>query len=204
MNHEWTLNWRRSTVPREAPAVEQGVVADIAAIGVIGGGQLSRIFGLRADDKKRLERKGKLIRHDLQKNRHTIPIYTAACSQSYWLRYDVANVIQCMLFFNLYQIFPQADILPAPSPFTGMLRVRGKLFYVYVVRGGIDDLLRYLKHVRFTDRLLLVTETLVHLKPLDAFAPSLNVRVATDDDLKQGAGFYHFSDGHWIKETNHG
>lgn len=201
MEHEWNLSWKRAT-PCAPLENEQGIVVDIASIGVIGGGQLSRIFGLRSDDKKRLERKGSLIRHDFQKNHHTIPVYTAAGPTSYWLRYGVADVLQRMLFFNLYQAFPQVEILSAPSPFTGMLRIRGKLFYVYVLRGKIDDLLRYVKYVRFTGRLLLVAESLAHLKPLDAWAPSLNARVTTDDDLKQGAGFYHFSEGLWIKESN--
>lgn len=220
LSHDWALYWKRvynrgnPNVNGESP-VEQKALQALGAVGAIGGSQLSRLFLKRDKNKlKRMIRQQKIIRHEIKKNRQSIPIYTLGpggarmanvpnYEENYWVTYQTEDVLKRLLFFQLYDKFPKAQIVPAPSPFVGAVSFKGNLFYVYVVRGDMQDMLTYLKWRTFNERMLIVTESLSHLQPLNAFAPDLKVRVTTDQDLRGGLEnlFYRWADGYWLKEN---
>ena len=75
LSHVWSLHWTRipSNIKRsefvngESPKERKALEA-LAAVGLIGGAQLSRLFSL---DKKRLKRmviEKKIVRHELHRN----------------------------------------------------------------------------------------------------------------------------------------
>jgi len=222
LSHDWNLVWKRlSSVspprliggsPKEIRAAKA-----IASIGAIGGVQLSRIFFNR--DRKRGPRMAKtyrLVRHEIIKGKQPIPIYTlgpngaimAGLSDyevNYWVTYRVEDVLKRLLFFQLYDKFPDAPpILPAPPPFIGTILFQEKPLYVYVVRGKIEDLLMYLKWHSLRERMIIITESLHHLEPFNMFASELKVRVTTDLDLKGDFDelFYQWTENGWMKEKD--
>lgn len=191
--HCWSLSWRRHVACAHTKfygeSSRQQSIEAIASIGVIGGTQISHLFHLDKHHKKQMEQRSKLVRHNIKKNNHDIPIYTVGPGQSGlgeyhdWMRYDEADVIKRLLFFKLYATFSRAEIIPAPAPFIGAIHLQDKQFYVYVVRGGIQDLLRYLKWRASGERVLIVTESLTQLTPLIPFVDDLKARVTTDESL---------------------
>ncbi|MQM40443.1 hypothetical protein KBTX_04500 [wastewater metagenome] len=61
----------------------------------------------------------------------------------------------------------------------------------------------YLKWKPFTERILIVTESLNHLQPLRIYTQDIMLRVTTDDDLKGefDSLFYRLEAGGWKKES---
>jgi len=175
--HEWNLHWTRvpSNIKRsdyingESPKERKALEA-LAAVGIIEGAQLFRLFSL---DKKRLKRmvvEKKIVRHELKRNIQVIPIFTLGingaviadlydCYESnYWVAYKIEEVLKRLLFFQLLQHFPESTVLPVQDPFSGAIQFQGKPIYVYVVRGDVNDLLMYLKWKgkHFNNRALLL------------------------------------------------
>jgi hypothetical protein len=224
ISHDWSLDWRRIFRHESAGIIratkeETRALKALGAVGVIGSLQLSRFFSANTrKTKKRLSRmvnEQKLVRHEIKRNKHKIPIYTlgskgarvaniADYEENYWVSYKPEDVLKSLLFFQLYEKFPGAEILPAPKPFVGAISFRDRLFYVYAVRGDLQDLLMYLKWKPFPERILVITESLNHLDPLNAYAPDLKIRAITDADLKGSFQdlFYMWDDG-WKKEADH-
>ncbi|MFD1362752.1 hypothetical protein [Lentibacillus salinarum] len=216
--HDWNLNWQRQ--PRfnrpaylgNSPKEEQAVKA-AATTGIIGGQQLSRYINVDKSKKKKMAKEGKLIRHEIHQGKKNIPIFTLGPTGAemikltdyeggYWAQYDVPDVLQRLLFFELYHKFPKANMLPAPAPFVGAIQYKSHLMYVYVVRGDIQDLLMQLKWKPFTERMLIVTESLNHLQPLNIYAPDIKARVTTDEDLQGDfKDLFYKWDGGWVKEN---
>lgn len=219
--HDWTLHWKRDysrgwAVKGESP-IEQKALQALGAVGIIGGFQLLRLFLKRDKNRRRkIVQEKKIIRHEVQKGNQCIPIYTlgingaAMASMSdykpnYWVNYTIEDVLKRLLFFQLYEKFPDAHIVPAPAPFVGAVSFKSNLLYVYVVRGDMTDLLMHLKWNRFAERLIIVTESLNHLQPLNVYASDLKIRVTTDDDLRGDfQNLFYFWDGNdndWVKEN---
>lgn len=221
LSHDWTLCWKRvygrgnPYVNGESPR-EQKALQALGAVGVIGSSQLMRLFLNRDKNRrKRMVREKKLVRHEIRRNNQSIPIYTlgpngapiakvSEYEDNYWVTYKVEDVLKRLLFFQLYAKFPKARIVPAPSPFVGAISFKSNLFYVYVIRGDMQDLLVHLKWHPFTERMIILTESLNHLQPLNAFAPDLKVRVTTDQDLRGDLrNLFYFWDGNdWVKENH--
>lgn len=205
LSHEWSLHWSRipSNMKRsdcfngESPKERKALEA-LAAVGLIGGAQLSRIFSLHKKRLKRMVIEKKIVRHEFHRNKQVIPIYTLGingavvaglndCYESnYWVEYKPEDVLKRLLFFQLFQHFPVSKVIPSQEPFSGVIQFQGKPIYVYVVRGDINDLLMYLKWSgkHFTERLIIITESIRHLQPLKVTAETLKVRVAVDADLR--------------------
>ncbi len=205
LSQEWSMHWTRipSNIKRsdfvkgESPKERKALEA-LAAVGLIGGTQLSWLFSL---DKKRLKRmvaENKIVRHEIHRNKHVIPIFTLGingavvagleCYESnYWVEYKTEDVLKRILFFQLFQHFPEAKVIPIQEPFSGVIQFQGRPIYVYVVRGDINDLLMYLKWSgkHFNERLIIITESFRHLQPLKVNAKTLKVRVAVDLDLQE-------------------
>ena len=211
LSHEWSLHWTRipSNIKRSAfvngeSPKERKALEALAAVGLIGGTQLSRLFNL---DKKRLIRmvaEKKIVRHEIHRNKQVIPIYTLGINGAviaglnegyegnYWVEYKIEDVLKRILFFQLYKHFPESKVLPTQEPFSGAIKFQGKRFYVYVVRGEVNDLLMYFKWSgkKFNERLIIITESIRHLQPFKEIAETLKVRVAVDVDLLDDIGDY--------------
>lgn len=205
LSHEWSLYWTRitSNIKRSdfingESQKERKALEAIAAVGVIGGAQLYRIFSI---DKKRLKRmvvERKIVRHEIHRNKQVVPIYTLGINgaviaglndcyvSNYWVEFKTEDVLKRLLFFQLHQHFPKSKVLPTQEPFSGVIQFQGRPIYVYVVRGDVDDLLMYLKWSgkHFNERLIIITELIRHLQPLKVTAETLKVRVAVDVDLR--------------------
>ncbi|MCZ2260645.1 hypothetical protein [Sporosarcina sp. G11-34] len=227
LSHEWNLHWTRipsnvrqsNYINGESPKERKALEA-LAAVGIIEGAQLIRLFSL---DKKRLKRmvtEKKIVRHELKRNIQAIPIFTlgingaviaglSECFEiNYWVEYKTEDVLKRLLFFQLFQHLPNARILPAQEPFSGLIQFQGKPIYVYVVRGDVNDLLMYLKWngKHFNERLILITESIQHLEWPKVSAEKLKLRVALDmdlrDDTKDLPKVFYFLDesGKFIRE----
>ncbi|ALX47719.1 hypothetical protein [Lentibacillus amyloliquefaciens] len=222
----WSLHWQRlpsnlKTIhyvndksPKECAALDA-----IAEVGIIGGRQLARIFRLPKKRQKQMVREQKIVRHEVHVNKQIIPVYTLGQTgavitdvpyePNYWVVYQIRDVLKRVLFFELYQYFHESTIMPAPEPFVGAIELNGKPFYIYVSRGDVQDLLMYLKWKgrSFSERLIVITESMKHIEPLKMYAEDMKLRVTTDQDLMAGKTeiqnvFYFLGQqGEFVKEA---
>lgn len=204
LSHEWNLHWTRipsnvrqsDYINGESPKERRALEA-LAAVGIIEGALLFRLFSL---DKKRFKRmvvEKKIVRHELIRNKQPIPIFTLGINgavigglkdsyeSNYWVEYKIEDVLKRLLFFQLFQHFTGSKALPTPEPFSGSIEFKGKPIYVYVVRGDVNDLLMYLKWKgkKFNERLIIITESLKHLESLKVIAEMFKLRVTLDINL---------------------
>lgn len=220
LEHDWKLNW--TTVPdhlrpykyvnNESPKERRALEA-LACIGVIGGLQLSRLFSLDKKRKKKMVLEKKLVRHDIQKNKQLIPVYTLGINgakavnvpgyeNNYWLAYGAEEMLKKLLFFQLYEWFPGSRISLAMKPFEGVIFYKNKPLYIYSAKGDLQDLMMFLKWKEFRERLIVMTESLKHLEGLRMYS-DLKVRVTKEQDLhskENDAIFYINSGTEWIRE----
>lgn len=205
LSHEWSLHWIRiaSNIQRsdyvngESPK-EQRALEALAAVGLIGGVQLFRLFSL---DKKRIKRmmaEKKIVRHEIHRNKQVLQVFTLGINgavigglndsyeSNYWVEYKTEDVLKRLLFFQLFQHFSNAKLLPTQEPFSGVIQFQGKPIYVYVVRGNVNDLLMYLKWngKHFNERLIIIAESIKHLQPLKVSVATLKLRIVLDEDLQ--------------------
>jgi len=205
LSHDWSLHWtcipsnikRSDFVNGESPKERKALEA-LAAIGVIGGAQLSRLFSLGKKRLKRMVSEKKIVRHEIHRNKQVIPIYTLGINgavvaglndsyeSNYWVEYKIEDVLKCLLFLQLFQHFPGSKVKVVPEPFNGAIEYKEKLFYIYVIRGDVNDLLMYLKWSgkSFNGRLIIITESIKHMQPLMMAIKKLRVRAIIDIDLK--------------------
>ena len=197
---------------------ENKALKALAAVDIIGGRQLSRLFAL---DKKRLRkmvREHKLVRHEMKLDKKTIPIYSLGevgatiakvhgYEVNYWVEYRVQDILKRILFFELLQLFPDSTILPAPEPFIGAINYNGTPLFIYVTRGDINDLLMFLKwqNKSFSDRIIVITESLENLHSLKLYIKNKRIRMTTDGELFQREGiqnlfFFLDDNGDFVKE----
>lgn len=228
LSRNWSLYWtilpsnfkRMEYFNGESPK-ELLALKALAAVGVISGQQLQRLFSL---DKKRLKSmviEQKIIRHELKVNHQVIPIYTLGANGAvmagidesyqlnYWISLRIEDVLKCLLFFQLYKQFRKtATVLvqPAPKPFTGAVTLNNRFFYVYVVRGETNDLGMFFKwNEHFDERVIILTESLRHLEPLKWHLSKLKIRMALDEDIFNDIEhiqnlFYFMEDGEFLRE----
>ncbi len=140
-----TINYINGESPKECAALDA-----LAKVGIIRGKQLARLFRLPKKRQKRMVKEQKIVRHEMHVNKQIIPIYTLGQTgaivtdvpyeANYWVKYQTKDVLKRLMFFELYQFFPGAVIIPAPQPFIAAIEWKGKPFYVYVCRGDIKDL----------------------------------------------------------------
>jgi len=205
LSHEWNLHWTRipsnvrasDYINGESPKERKALEA-LAAVGTIEGAQLFRLFSL---DKKRLKRmvlEKKIVRHELIRNKQVIPIFTLGINgavigglkdsydSNYWVEYKIEDVLKRLLFFRLFQHFPESQILPTQEPFLGAIQFMDNPIYVYVVRGNMSDLLMFLKWrgEQHNERFIIITESFHHLRPLVMINKKLKLRIALDFDLQ--------------------
>ncbi|GAB3051349.1 hypothetical protein [Virgibacillus ainsalahensis] len=205
LERPWELHWKRlpsnlrsiNYINNESPK-ECAALGAIAKVGIIGGRQLSRLFRLPKKRLKRMEREQKIVRHEMHVNKQIIPIYTLGQAgavitnvpyePNYWVEYQTKDVLKRVLFFELYYYFPDAKIIPTPEPFVGAIEFHGNPFYIYVSRGGIKDLIMYLKWKGspFAERMIVITESLKHIQPLVMHAKDMKLRTTTDQNLLAG------------------
>lgn len=226
LKHKWSLFWNRlpsNLRPMELIQCdskrEQKALHAIANIGVIGGRQLFHLFSIDKKRLKKMEREQKVVRHVIKKGNQIIPIFTlgptgsiitkhTAYEPNYWVEYHVEDVLKRLLYFRLYQFFPEASIVPTTEPFVGGMDIKGNPLYVYVVRGDTSDLLNYLKWRgnTFNGRLIIIAEDFKHIQPLVMYTKDIKMRLTSDNDLMQANSmrelFYFMSkEGEFIKEA---
>jgi hypothetical protein len=199
--HEWNLTWKRipSNAKYDRPVETQSkkekkALEAIASVGVIGGVQLKRLFNIDKQRLKRMVARKLIVQHELSRGNTVIPIYTIGkhgankvmpqYEENYWVKFNIEEVLKSLAFFQLYYLLEKASILPSPEPFIGTLRMNNNDFYVYVTRGNSEDLMMFLKWKSFSERIIIITETLNYLKPVEAFIQGLKVRVITDQELR--------------------
>ncbi|WP_067729872.1 hypothetical protein [Oceanobacillus damuensis] len=227
LSHDWKLHWKRipsninplGYINGESPK-ERKVLHALAAVGIIGGKQLSRLFSL---DKKRLRkmvREQKIIRHELKTGNRIITIYSLGTvgakiadahgyEVNYWVEYSVEDVLKRLLFFELYRHFESSLIQPAPEPFIAAISYQERPLFVYVGRGDMSDLMMFLKwqHKSFSERIIVISETIKYLDSLKPYLNNKKVRMTTDEELlceKRSIEdmFYYLNDtGDFVKEA---
>ena len=231
--HKWELEWRR--IPsREISKQRSGIVFEtnsrkerkaleaIASVGLIEGNQLHQIFGLKKTQIRRMESFGLIMKHFIRKNGQNVPFYTIGLASAekivpefvpnYWVEYRTDDVLNRFMFFRLFDLLKhqKANVGTAPKPFTGALELNGNLLYVYCTRGETKDLQMLLKWKPFTERMIIVTERIQHLKPLDLFLQDrkLKIRAITDEQLlMERPQFYTYQENEdkifeWILESS--
>ena len=220
LEHDWKLNWTRvpehikadKYVNGESPKERRALEA-LACIGVIGGLQLSRLFSLDKKRKKKMVAEKKLVRHDIQKNQQIIPVYTLGINgakaasipgyeNNYWLKYEMGDMLGKLLFFQLYEWFPGSRISPAVNPFEGVIFYKNKPLYIYSVKGNIQDLLVFLKWKEFSQRMIVITESLKHLEELLHYG-DIRIRAVLQQEARfsrERLDFYVKSGSEWAEE----
>lgn len=220
IEHNWTLNWTRVPehfkpdiqVNGESPK-ERRALEGLACIGVIGGLQLSRLFSLDKKQKKKMVLEKKLVRHDIQKNKQMIPVYTLGINgarltntpgyeNNYWLKYEVGDMLGKLLFFQLYEWFPDSRILLAVNPFEGVIFYKNKPIYIYSAKEDIQDLLVFLKWKEFSERMIVITESLKHVEGLLHY-DDIRIRAILQQEAhstRERLSFYIKSGSEWVEE----
>src|SRR4051812_16985714 len=231
--HKWELEWRR--IPsRELSKQRSGIVFEtnsrkekkaleaIASVGLIEGNQLQKIFKLKKTQIRRMESFKLIMKHFIRKSGQDVPFYTIGTASAekvfpgfvpnYWVEYRTEDVLNRFMFFRLFDLLKhqKANVGAAPKPFTGALELNGNPLYVYCTRGDTKDLQMLLKWKPFTDRMIIVTERIQHLKPLDIFLQDrkLKVRVITDEQLlRERPQFYTYKENEdkvfeWMLESS--
>ncbi len=227
--HSWEPNWTIVRSNAKYPNYRQieserenNILQAVAAIGLIGRAQLSRIFF--PDNNKRyvqqklknMVRTYKLIRHEINKNNNSIPVYTLGPASSealgieydvnYWLKYETKDVLKRLVFFQFYSNLKNqlpVKLYPAPIPYSGTIEMNNKMYFVYVARGNINDILNAFKWNEPKERVIIITESLIHIQPLNAFVSEIKTRVVLDRDLKEPFEkmFYKWEEGEWKNST---
>lgn len=230
LEKDWSVSWiilpsnfkRMKYFNGESPK-ELRAIKSLAAVGVISGKQLKELFGLDRKRIKLMTLEHKLVRHTLKSDKQTIPVYTLGANgavmagvadvykMNYWMAYKIEDILKRLLFFQLYKHFqnciPNASVQPSPKPFVGAIELDGKQFYVYVVCGNTNDFNMFLKwNETFSERIILLTESLRHLEPLKWVLSNHKCRIAMNADLFSEAGqfqsiFYFMEDGEFIREV---
>lgn len=227
VSHEWSLKWHRlpSNFKRlkyfngESP-IEIRALKALASVGVISKKQLMSIYGIKEQRLKRMIGEHKLVKHELKLPSLIIPIYTLGengaimagveeiYQSNYWVKFRAEDVLKCVSFFQLVALFEkltdqEVEVRATTKPFTGVIHMGGKnQLHVYVLRGDTNDLATYIKWNEdyFDRRLIVVTESLNHLKPILADLSDWKVRYILDEDVFNGTGnlqelFYYLKDG---------
>ncbi|WP_046176733.1 hypothetical protein [Domibacillus indicus] len=220
LQHNWKCNWTRvpehikpdKYVNGESPKERRALEA-LACIGVIGGLQLSRLFSLDKKRKKKMVLEKKLVRHDIQKNKQVIPVYTLGINgakaagvpgyeNNYWLKYGAGDMLGKLLFFQLYEWFPGSRLSPAINPFEGVIFHKNKPLYIYSAKGDIQDLLVFLKWNEFNERMIVITESFKHLEGL-LHCGDMKIRAVLQQEAhsaRERLGFYVKSGSEWVEE----
>lgn len=229
LSHDWSLHWvrlpsnfKRLEYFNGESSKEERAINALASVGVIGGQQLFKLFSLDRRRLRKMVNEQKIVRHEMKLGSRIIPIYTLgangavmtgiedAYELNYWLEYKTEDVLKRVLFFELYHHFnfeDERNVLPAPKPFLGSIEFNGHLFYVYVVRGDINEFLMYLKwrESSFNKRMIVIAESLRHLESLKPSLEPFKIRLVLDQDLAKETEelqnyFYYLDKGEFIQD----
>lgn len=226
--HEYQLRWNRvySKENKRIHGVESEkeikALEALKHMEVMGSSQL---FGLFIRDKKQIkqmEKRGLIKKHLLIRQKDEIPLYTLGYSGANvidgvenlnrWFRLTEYMVLERILFFQLYQKlqdwYQDVQISPPPegSPFVGTLIAQGgeKIFHALIVRKNEEKIRYYLSKTIPTTPIICIVEHPVYLKELNFYLKKCNIRVTTDEDLKQEDFLHTFSlwyQGQWVRES---
>lgn len=179
----------------------------ISNIGVIDGKQLYHLFAFKKKQLKAMVREKKLVEHLMYRNDSNVKrkIYTLGQIGSYvtneediyrpnyWMNYSMKQVLERLIFFKLYEFFPHSYVEPPIKPFCGLLDLMndGNFLNVYVVRGDTKDIINFFKwnENNSNKRILLITESMNHIKPILPHIKNANIIITTDQDLLKADSF---------------
>ncbi len=208
--HEWVLHWVQPSSYKKERWIEPSkkeyrALKAIAAIGAIGGAQL--LHGFLNGDRKRLKRMvatGKIIRHELRRDKQIVPFYTLGPlgEQMFNCRVekmDIETVLRKMIFFLLHEKL-DGGICSYERPYEGML-LKGKLeFRIIILRGNEQEINRYFKWAQPQERIILVAESVHHLHNFKENLKGIKIRATTDEWLlEEKPMFFRWENG-WIED----
>ncbi|MEN1969672.1 hypothetical protein WMZ97_16540 [Lentibacillus sp. N15] len=222
LQHSWSVHWSRTPSNfKEQPILgkvasnEQEALLAVASVGLITARQLFHLFSLNKDKVKRMVKRNRLVKHELVMNGdRRIAVYSLGINgakivgfsgyeNNYWVKFSVNDILKRLLFLNFYERFHPNNLLPAADPFIGSIMINNKAMYVYVVRGGLNDLMMYLKWNSLNKRLILITESLSLLEQLKPFLHDIKVRAILDscvvDKTKKLSESFYLLDGNEFK-----
>lgn len=209
---------------------EMRAMQSIYEIGVIKRSQLIEcFFGGKKNMKiyRKMVAGGRILEHELIQKKETVidgnpvkkdeittictigPMGTKIMDKPYeevWNNYEIKDIMQRLIFFRLYGRFIKKErfsVEKAPSPFVGSIRrENGPRFLVGVIRDNIGEWLYHLRWQENADeRILMISENLRELTPINEYLKNLSVRVSTDADLRFELDelFYIWRNDEWIK-----
>lgn len=187
-------------------------------LGIIGSAQFRNLFFPK--NKAHIHhmlRQHKIIEHPIKRRdgnkMTTLQVYTLGYKSleyfhildymNYWLEYNSSEVLQRLAFFKLYQRFVSKEpvVYRAPPPFTGMFDISGDPIDVLVVKNNTQEIQNEWRFIKPNPnkRMIVLTENLNWLKPINEFLIPCKVRVALESDLDVPIEqmFYH-----WDSEKN--
>ncbi|MNB91620.1 hypothetical protein D3C75_387040 [compost metagenome] len=194
--------------PIRLPMEEVGLQA-IGHIGCIGSVQITRLFHWKRHQVRRLLAEKKLVQHELRKNKNSIPIFTLGPrgiqllksnqAVNSWNHWDIHSILSKLVFFQfccaLHEKQKGFQILPAAAPFTGKVQIGEHLRYVFVVRGKIDRAVIERELGRCAQPIIVITEELEDITPLNPLL--LSARLLLDTDLRGDYTFFKQLNGRW-------
>ncbi|WP_411347056.1 hypothetical protein [Paenibacillus sp. WLX2291] len=219
LSHDWVWqptkiepNEKASHAPFRLPMEEVGLQA-IGAIGCIGSVQLGRLFAWKRPHIRRMLAENKLVQHQFQKNRTTIPVYTLGTRaiqllQPYqtvnsWCNWDVSDVLSKLVFFQfacaLHEKQKGFQIQASASPFAGKIQMGEHTRYVLILRGqDTNNIERELRRSQFP--VIVIAENLKEIEPLNHVLTHAHALI--DQDLRKEYTFYRQNDGIWQRKLN--
>lgn len=194
--------------PIRLPMEEIGLQA-IGHIGCMGSVQITRLFGWKRHQVRRLLAEKKLVQHELRKNKNTIPIFTLGPRSiqllnsdqviNSWNHWDIPSVLSKLVFFQfccaLHEKQKGFQILSAAPPFTGKVQMGEHLRYVFVLRGKIDISAVERELRRCAQPIIVLAEKMEDVAPLNDVLSS--ARLLLDTDLRKDYTFFRQQNGVW-------
>lgn len=223
LRHDWKIKWQSNDRVHENAMNWNGKVEDtllpaLANVGIISSLQLKNLF-LNGDNRKisKLCSTGKLIRHNLIRNKQEIPVFTLGPTSVEmlkdrmpiieWKEFKITDILQRLIFFQLIAKFKKENqdisISPSRTPFVAAFIRNGKKIHVLIERGNEQEILHTLKFYSPRERFIFIKENINHGKELNEFISNCQVRMTTDNDFDKSFEdmFYIYSGGEWIQEN---
>jgi hypothetical protein len=223
LRHEWSIKWQERTRVHDNAMnwnskVEDKLLPALATVGAISSLQLKYLF-LNGDKKKisKLCSTGKLIRHQLVRNKQEIPIYTLGPTaiEMYknkiqivdWTEFTIPELLQRLIFFQfigrLKKEKQEITIAPSVKPFVASFIRNERQIHVLIERGNEQEIIRTLKFYSPKERFIYIKEDVKHGQEINEYIKNCKVRLTTDSEMNHSFEdmFYKFENSQWIKEN---
>jgi hypothetical protein len=199
---------------------DKSALTTLRNIGIVGTTQFINLFYPgRVSKVKKLEEKGFLQKHRLMRNGAEMHVYTLGISSfhlfnlwgklNYWAAYRSIDVLRKMVFFKVCEKFlaegNTINVYTSKVPVTGTIEIKLPLD-VLVLKDNTADIQSEWRYnpPDPTRRLIVVTENLNFLKPLQDILIKCKVRVILEQELYDrnltfDSLFYMWTGEEWSK-----